>query len=254
MLIFPPKDGPHNYFTGPLKHLHSPHPTLGEATPISIQRDPETFKDIIRHLQGYSIHIRDEQHRQQLLSDSQFYLFRKLRDKLNTAITKERHSEILLHAEDIKPSQIEIIDKDVYYKQNIPKLLLLTIQLDDFNICCHRSVNECVFLLEQDIKLIKDPQWAISNKIEFDRDCAIVIGENHFDKQQYLTYLNQQNQWEKCSIHDQNCDIQWFGIEKAIATVYSTELRMLSIAFQKMQIVGSRTQANMKRDFLSTTY
>ncbi|KAI7892389.1 uncharacterized protein EV154DRAFT_550754 [Mucor mucedo] len=248
------KDGPHNYFTGALRHLHSPHPTLGESAPIYIQRDPETFKDIIRHLQGYSIHIRDEQHRQQLLSDSQFYLLRKLRDKLNTSITRERHSEILLHIEDIKPSQIEVIGKEVYYKQDIPKLLLLTIQLNDFNICCHRVMNDCTFLLEQDIKLVRDPQWAISNKIEFDKDCAIVIGEKYFDIQQYLSHLSQQNQWERCSIHDQNCDIQWFGIEKAIATVYSAELKMLFIAFQKMQIIGSRIQANMKRDFLSTSY
>jgi hypothetical protein len=126
--------------------------------------------------------------------------------------------------------------------------------LNDFNICCHRTINDCVFLLEQDIKLIKDPQWVISNKIEFDKNCAIVIGENYFGIQQYLIYLsNQQNQWKKCSIHDQNCVIQWFGIEKAIATVYSKNAKMLSIAFQKMQIIGSRTQANMKRDFLSTS-
>lgn len=188
------------------------------------------------------------------MSDSQFYLFRKLRDKLNTAITRERYSEILLHVEDIKPSQIEVIDKEVYYKQDVPKLLLLTIQLNDFNICCHRVMNDCTFLLEQDIKLIKDPQWAISKIIEFDKDCAIVIGEDHFNIQQYLMHLSQQNQWEKCSIHDQNCNIQWFGIEKAIATVYSAEVKMLFIAFQKMQMIGSRIQANMKRDFLSTSY
>lgn len=252
------RDGPYNYFTGPLKHaLLSPHPTLGESAPISIERDPEIFKDMVRHLQGYSIHIRDEQHKSQLLSDAQFYLFKKLRDKLkSSSIHKEEHqSEILVKIADIKQSQIEVgEDGLVYYKQeDQKKSFLLTVQLDDLNICCHRNTNlniDCTFLLETDLK-IKNSQWVISNSVTFDRDCAIINGENEFGLLDYKQEINlNQSGWKTCQVHP-DCEINWIGIEKAIAKTHSTlKQKELCISFAKILVIKSRIQANMRRDFL----
>ncbi|CAO3642268.1 unnamed protein product [Mucor hiemalis] len=247
------KDGPHNYFTGPLKHaLLSPHPTLGESAPIHIERDPETFKDIIRHLQGYSIHIRDEQHRLHLLSDAQFYLFKKLRDKLKTSVNiEERHIEILLRIEDVKWNQLEIVDTHVYYLQDKKiKPMSLTVQLDDFNISCHRSLNTTTtFFLEHDFsKTIKDPRWSVALQVQFNKDCAIYVGEEPMTLSQYLLTLNTQN---PCPSHT-NCSVQWIGIEKAIAKTSCQQVKSISLHFEKLLVIKSRIQANMKRDFLST--
>lgn len=247
------KDGPHNYFTGPLKHaLLSPHPTLGESAPIHIERDPETFKDIIRHLQGYSIHIRDEQHRLHLLSDAQFYLFKKLRDKLKTSVNiEERHIEILLRIEDVKWNQLEIVDTHVYYLQDKKsKPMSLTVQLDDFNISCHRSLDTTTtFFLEHDFsKTMKDPRWSVALQVQFNKDCAIYVGEEPMTLSQYLLTLNTQN---PCPSHT-NCSIQWIGIEKAIAKTSCQQVKSISLHFEKLLVIKSRIQANMKRDFLST--
>lgn len=252
------KDGPHNYFTGPLKHaLLSPHPSLGESAPIHIEKDPETFKDIIRHLQGYHIHIRDEQHRLQLLSDAQFYLFRKLRDKLKTSVkVEERHIEILLRLEDVKWNQLEIVDNHVYYLQD-KKDMSLTVQLDDFNISCHRNDldNTITFFLEHVFsRTIKDPRWSVNPQVHFDKDCAILVGgkEEPVTLSQYLSTL--QEQWKPCQAHtDSKCSVHWIGVEKAIAKTSCHQVKFITFNFQKVLVIKSRRQANMKRDFLSNT-
>ncbi|ORY96533.1 hypothetical protein BCR43DRAFT_458230 [Syncephalastrum racemosum] len=72
--------GARNFFTGPLMHrLFEPH---GQDSPIYIDRDPDTFQDVIRHLQGYTLHIRDEAHRQNLLKDAMYYRLKQLRVKV----------------------------------------------------------------------------------------------------------------------------------------------------------------------------
>ncbi|CEP17824.1 hypothetical protein [Parasitella parasitica] len=247
------KDGPHNYFTGPLKHaLLAPHTNdSGQSPPIIIERDPETFKDMIRHLQGYQIHVRDEQHRLQLISDAQFYLFKKLRDKLTTATTEQFYSEIVLRIEDIRPSQFQLGQGPIEYLCD-KKLLHPIIQLEYVNVCYHSTG---VFLLEsnQDIKLAKDPHWTISNQLRIDKDCAIIIEENRSEIHRRLsTHLHTLEAGPRtdCSLHP-NCRIAWFGIEKALASVSSNANdKKLYLSVEKMQIVHSRIQANMKRGFL----
>lgn len=250
-------DGPHNYFTGPLKHsLDSPHPSLGESPPLSIQRDPETFKDIIRHLQGYSIHIRDEEHRLKLLSDAQFYLLRKLRDKLCTVPTAEHiEKEMLIHLQDIRPPLLRISEKNgqVQYLQD-KKLSRLLVQMNDVGAFYHRNDMGDQFILEgQDIPLVKDKQWTVSNEFMFDKDCAIVMQDSEFRLFDYLTNLTVEEQyWKPCCVHE-NCSMTWFGIEKAISSlsIYPNTTSKLVMSIKKAQIVRSRIDVNLKRDFLT---
>ncbi|CAO3618358.1 unnamed protein product [Mucor fragilis] len=247
------KDGPHNYFTGPLKHdLLAPHTNdLGQSPPIIIQRDPETFRDMIRHLQGYHIQVQDEAHRLRLLSDAQFYLFRRLRDKLCTVTTEQFHSEIVLHIKDIRPSQFQFDQDQVGYLHD-KKLFHPIIQLDNVNVCYHSTDS---FILESgDIQLTKNPQWTISKEIHVDKDCAIITqecqSETHLRLATYLHDLETEPKTQ-CTTHP-NCWVTWFGIEKALSRVSAnaTDSR-LHMSVEKMQIVRSRLQANMKRDFLA---
>jgi hypothetical protein len=237
-----------------LKHaLLAPHTNdLGQAPSITIQRDPETFKDMIRHLQGYQIHVRDEQHRLRLLSDAQFYLFKRLRDKLSTVTTEQFYSEIVLHIKDIRPTQLQFDQDQIVYLHD-KKLFHPIIQLDDVNICYH-SVNS--FMLEDgDIQLERGLQWTISNNIHIDKDCAIIIQENqsetHLRLSTYLQVLDAELK-NMCTLHP-NCSITWFGIEKALSRIsVNAEDSKLHMSIEKMQVVRSRIQANMKRDFLES--
>lgn len=241
-----------------MKHaLLSPHRSIGESPPIQIQRDPETFRDIIRHLQGYQIHIRNEQHRQKLLDDAQFYLFKKLRDKLNsfpTASYTTNSSEILVSIKDIRPSLLHIdTDTNIAYYKKLHKLL---VQLNNVNVCCHHHqphcLTECVF--DQQLQLYTTTRWTISTEIVFDEDCAIINQESKETEiqlriQDYLTQQEQESS-KPCTLHA-NCTTSWFGIEKAIARVTGAG-HLLFLTIEKMQVVRSRLQANMKREFLSS--
>lgn len=86
--------------------LFDPHD--GKITPVYIDRDPDIFADIINHLRGYTIHIKDERHRKNLLKDAQYYLFKQLVEKLLAARTTvdgfgvEGSPEILLLLQDVR--------------------------------------------------------------------------------------------------------------------------------------------------------
>ncbi|KAI7900941.1 uncharacterized protein BX663DRAFT_515796 [Cokeromyces recurvatus] len=233
------KDG-HNYFTGPLKHsLLAPHPSPGEALPFTIERDPETFKDMIRHLQGYHIEIRDEHHRQSLLSDAEFYLFRKLRDQLCKSENRQE-DEILMFIEDVRPASFQKIGNCIGYENDGRLYESLLVEIDDVNV---RWYGGHVFLLEKHIKLPKDPNWSILETITLDPHCAIVMDDKIWNLTEFIEQLSNSNQ-------------NWFGIEKSIAKVFPVVLeslskQRLSLSILKMQVILSRTQANMKREFLN---
>ncbi|KAF8462895.1 hypothetical protein BDZ91DRAFT_732637 [Kalaharituber pfeilii] len=70
----------------------------------------ETFKELLHVLRGYPLHIRNEEHRRELIQDCQYYNLRHLEQKLinhhisyNCARNKE---EIIIRLEDIKPSRL----------------------------------------------------------------------------------------------------------------------------------------------------
>ncbi|ORZ20245.1 hypothetical protein BCR42DRAFT_448571 [Absidia repens] len=103
------KDGKNNFFTGPLMHsLFNPHGGREQGAPVYIDRDPDNFADIVNHLRGYTIHIKDEMHRKNLLKDAQYYVFRQLVEKLMTArktvdgFGEEGSPEVLLLLQDVR--------------------------------------------------------------------------------------------------------------------------------------------------------
>lgn len=52
-------------------------------TPTFFCRSPELFKDILSHLQGYEIHIRDKVHRNNLLKEARYFKLNNLIQKLS---------------------------------------------------------------------------------------------------------------------------------------------------------------------------
>ncbi|KAG0262043.1 hypothetical protein BG011_000396 [Mortierella polycephala] len=52
-------------------------------TPTFFCRSPELFKDILSHLQGYEIHIRDKVHRNNLLKEARYFKLNNLVSKLS---------------------------------------------------------------------------------------------------------------------------------------------------------------------------
>ncbi|CAO3620625.1 unnamed protein product [Cunninghamella echinulata] len=101
------KKGGTNFFNGPLLHsLYDPHD--GKTSPVYIDRDPAIFEDIINHLRGYTIYIKDEMHRKNLLKDAQYYVFKQLVEKLLAARTTvdgfgvEGSPELLLLLQDVR--------------------------------------------------------------------------------------------------------------------------------------------------------
>ncbi|KAL7268126.1 hypothetical protein RUND412_009263 [Rhizina undulata] len=73
-------------------------------------RSAEVFTELLHLLQGYPIHIRNEEHRAQLLRDCKYFNLKGLEQKLIpheiTYNPARRISEIVIRLEDIKPSGV----------------------------------------------------------------------------------------------------------------------------------------------------
>src|ERR1700757_5267692 len=95
-----------------MHHLFAPHSTAPETTPLYFDRNPDIFADIVNHLQGYTIHIKDEVHRNNLLKEAQFYSLKGLREKLLTSrktidgFGDKGSAEVLLWLKDIRNPQL----------------------------------------------------------------------------------------------------------------------------------------------------
>lgn len=79
-------------------------------------RSPQVFEEIIQLLRGYQVHIRNEDHRQQLLRDCKYFHLKGLEQKLiahdiSWNFERRKH-EITIRLEDVKPSGISIISDD----------------------------------------------------------------------------------------------------------------------------------------------
>ncbi|KAL1642971.1 hypothetical protein SLS58_005213 [Diplodia intermedia] len=73
-------------------------------------RSSQTFEDLLRLLQGYPLHIRDEGHRADLIRDARYFHFKGLEQRLLPCeitynLARER-SEIVMRLEDIRQSGI----------------------------------------------------------------------------------------------------------------------------------------------------
>ncbi|KAF4962031.1 hypothetical protein FSARC_9864 [Fusarium sarcochroum] len=80
--------------------------------PTVPKRSADTFAELLHFLRGYPIHIRDESHRQELLSDARYFHFKGLEQRLiphslsyNQAT---RRDEIVLRLENIQKSGISV--------------------------------------------------------------------------------------------------------------------------------------------------
>lgn len=73
-------------------------------------RSADVFEDLLRLLQGYPVHIRNEDHRQDLLRDARYFHLKGLEQKLIPCETSfnlaRQKSEILIRLEDIRQSGI----------------------------------------------------------------------------------------------------------------------------------------------------
>lgn len=70
----------------------------------------ETFKELLHVLRGYPLHIRNDEHRQELLQDCRYYNLRGLEQKLIphhiSYNCRRDRMEIVIRIEDIKPSRL----------------------------------------------------------------------------------------------------------------------------------------------------
>jgi hypothetical protein len=55
------------------EQIHSNQGRAGDIRTLYIDRDPDTFRDIALHLQGYHVNPRDGEHFVRLFADAQFY-------------------------------------------------------------------------------------------------------------------------------------------------------------------------------------
>ncbi|PVI01227.1 hypothetical protein DM02DRAFT_525509 [Periconia macrospinosa] len=64
------------------EQIHSNQGRAGDVKTLYIDRDPNTFRDIVSHLQGYYITPRDGEHFVRLFADAQFYSLPRLTKQL----------------------------------------------------------------------------------------------------------------------------------------------------------------------------
>jgi hypothetical protein len=80
------------------------------SPPSAPNRSGETFAELIRILQGYTVEIRNDEHRSQLLRDARYFHLKGLEQRLIPCEIsfnlKRHHSEILLRLEDIRQSGV----------------------------------------------------------------------------------------------------------------------------------------------------
>ncbi|KAL8715595.1 MAG: hypothetical protein Q9220_000931 [cf. Caloplaca sp. 1 TL-2023] len=77
-------------------------------------RSPESFAELLHILRGYPLKIRNNDHRNQLLRDARYYNLRGLEQKIIPHTisynSKYASSEITVKLQDIKPSQISLVN------------------------------------------------------------------------------------------------------------------------------------------------
>ncbi|KAG0222929.1 hypothetical protein BGW41_005784 [Actinomortierella wolfii] len=68
-----------NFFTDV---FYNPHREEYQTTVLYIDRNPDVFRDIVKHMQGYYVTARDEVHMENLIIDAFFFKLRRLTDLL----------------------------------------------------------------------------------------------------------------------------------------------------------------------------
>lgn len=257
------------------------------APPVYIDRDPDIFADIVNHLRGYTIHIRDEMHRKNLLRDAQYYVFRQLSDKLLTAqqtvagFGECNNPEVLLWLQDIRvvnilPSKAMLAEKtytmgeilsfedwnmtQIQYKRVVegPPHALLT-QIGDMCIDIHQQeggVKLIYDMNEQDMKKMKNiahvtkANGGVNTQIFLDAFCALGIDDQQVPNIPYCIQNNLlEAQWENCTKCVVPCQTTHLILQRAICGVHLID-DMVTLLALRLEATSSRYRLNLKRQFL----
>jgi hypothetical protein len=262
--------------------MHSfltPHTSADNSPPIYIDRDPDIFEDIINHLRGYTIHIRDEVHRKNLLKDAQYYVFRQLSDKLLIAqqtvagFGESSNPEVLLLLQDVRatnllPSQAQkqhtsySIDDphwditQLQYKREGPPHALL-VQISDICMQFHNNKFKLTFEMnESDMKKMRTianivkATSGVNMEIFLDDYCAITIDDQQVKSIASCIENNIiETNWEACS-KEEACQISRFILQRAICSVHVIDNKITLCAL-RLEAISSKFRLNLKRQFLT---
>lgn len=245
-----------NLFNGPLKYAITSSPNASNSSPLYIDRDPDTFQDIVHLLRGYTIDIKSEVHRENLLKDSQYYAFKQLTDKLSTAkqtvaFNEGPNSEILLQLNDVRlmnlliPKSTNLTTENddnwqpsqLRYKRN-DSIHRLLVQVNDLCVNYDMENNKMVFEMKDKTKMKSIGQAmhvAINTNLYFDQDCAVMM-----DNEDIKTYKELVKESK-------------FIIEKAICGIHLID-NMITLHALKIEAITSRFKLNLNRQFLPSTH
>ncbi|CDS09761.1 hypothetical protein LRAMOSA02438 [Lichtheimia ramosa] len=258
--------GSRNFFTGPIQHqVFNPATGHGaQNAPIYIDRDPDIFADIVNHLRGYTIHIRDEVHHKNLLKDAQYYALRNLREKLLTSqqtldgFGDQRWREVLLLLQDVRlvnvlPPNKEGIQRLCYKRDDSPHALL--VQLSEFVVQVHKDGKLTMDLGVKDKHKLQEISQAVSlegiheNRVILDEACAMTVDDRQV---RHIRELDHWENWETCQKCDgDECRVLKLSVLKAIAGVQVQDSKLI-LCLVRFVAISSRFQLNMKREFLPT--
>lgn len=259
--------GSRNFFTGPIQHqVFSPAKGVGaQSAPIYIDRDPDIFADIVNHLRGYTIHIRDEVHHKNLLKDAQYYALRNLREKLLTSqqtldgFGDQRWREVLLLLQDVRLANVlppikEGIQRLCYKRDDSPHALL--VQLSEFVVQVHKDGKLTMDLGVKDKQKLQEISQAVSlegiheHRVILDEACAMTVDDRQVRHIRELD--NWEENWETCQkCEGGECRVLKLSILKAIAGVQVQDSKLI-LCLVRFVAISSRFQLNMKREFLPT--
>ncbi|KAG1455083.1 hypothetical protein G6F46_008302 [Rhizopus delemar] len=245
-----------NLFNGPLKYAITSSPNASNSSPLYIDRDPDMFQDIVHLLRGYTIDIKSEVHRENLLKDSQYYAFKQLTDKLSTAkqtvaFNEGPNSEILLQLNDVRlmnlliPKSTNLTTENddnwqpsqLRYKRN-DSIHRLLVQVNDLCVNYDMENNKMVFEMKDKTKMKSIGQAmhvAINTNLYFDQDCAVMM-----DNEDIKTYKELVKESK-------------FIIEKAICGIHLID-NMITLHALKIEAITSRFKLNLNRQFLPSTH
>ncbi|KAI8377694.1 uncharacterized protein BYT42DRAFT_614357 [Radiomyces spectabilis] len=280
------KNGPHNFFTGPLMHsLFDPHGTGVEAPPIYIDRDPDNFEAIINHLRGYTIYIKDEMHRKNLLKDASYYALRGLMEKLLTArktvdgFGEQGSPEVLLLLQDVRvrnllPTKAEEkgfalnvspqamgphdwgMAQLQYKREESPHALL--VQMSDFCMQIHYTTGfmATVDMGEADQQKLKSiaqtvkAAGGVNQRIYLDEACAITVDDREIRQLgDLVNYEDIQSNWEPCTKCSTSCQLLKLILRRGMMSVHIVD-EMVTLCAVRLEAISSRLRLNQKREFL----
>ncbi|KAI9033754.1 hypothetical protein CLU79DRAFT_830120 [Phycomyces nitens] len=276
------KDGKQNFFNGPLMDsLYSPHhgPDSTEIPPVYIDRDPDIFADLVNLLRGYTLSIRDEAHRRNLLRDAQYYVFRQLTDKLICShvvvdgFGPTPTPEISLHLKDIRVAQLQMPnimghtmeavsncadawrECQVQYKHQ-DRYRSLVVQLTSVCLEVHSRKGIMIVWTAKDPcrdKLVKIGQSlrvgnGVSERLYLHPDCGLVVDDQAIDSLANIKH----ELWRRCdgSVDCQkDCSVLRLSVNRMLCGLHLVD-GALVLCGVRLEALCSQRALNRQRPFL----